>query len=74
MYDKDELTAAINKLLSSKMSEEQQISHVVEMSNNILDPEWMDYIFQSNQFFDQNGNLDVDAVCAKILSHRSIIL
>ena len=74
MYDKDELAAAILKLLSNDMSEEQEDAHIAEMSNNILDPHWMNHVFQTDEFCDQNGNLDIDAVCAKILSYEPIIL
>ncbi len=74
MYNKIELGAAIQKLLSHKMSEEDESIHISEMSDKILDPEWMDYIFQTDEYCDHEGNLDVERVCDKILSYKPIML
>lgn len=74
MYDKDELAAAIRKLLSTDMSEDQEDAHIPEMSNNILDPQWMAHIFHTDEFCDEEGNLDVEGVCKKILSYKPIVL
>lgn len=71
MYDKLELVSSITKLMSSEDENFQDIL-ADRISRNTLDPEWMDYIFQSDAYILEDGTLDVQAVADKILSYKSL--
>lgn len=74
MYSKPELAEKIRKLVSLEVPEEDEDSYIAEMSQNIADPRWMDYIFHSDAYRDENGELDYDALCEKILAYKPIAL
>lgn len=60
------------------LSEDEFIQQETQIESEInkiaIDPEWSNYVFNSDIFFDREGQLDIDAVVEKILSYRTINL
>lgn len=38
------------------------------------DPAWLDYIYQTDDYLDEDGNVDVDALLRKVYSYKPISL
>lgn len=38
------------------------------------DPAWLDYIYQTDNYLNEDGNVDVDAIFRKVYSYKSISL
>lgn len=77
MYRKAKLVLAINtlhRLLHSSATENEIDEQVYEMSLNISDPEWMSYLFHSDEFTNPDGSIKADALAEKIISYRAIVL
>lgn len=77
MYSRDELVRELEKLHAmqgSSSSESEIEAQVSEMTSSILDPEWMDYLFQTDEFFDEGGSLKTGELADQILSYRPIVL
>lgn len=71
MYNKFELVSAITRLMESENEKDQDIL-ANDISINTLDPQWMDYIFQSDTYILEDGTLDIQAVADKIISYKPI--
>ena len=74
MYSKSELATKIRRLVACEVPENEEDAYLAEMSRNILDPQWMSYIYHTNDYYTAEGALDIDAVCDKILSYKPIAL
>lgn len=38
------------------------------------DPAWLDYIYQTDEYLDEDGNVDVDSLLRKVYSYKPISL
>lgn len=77
MYHQAELVSAINKLqelLHSDTTEHELDAQLNEMSKNILDPEWQNYVFHSDEFTNPDGGFRAESLADKILSYKPIAL
>ena len=72
--EKDTVKKLILDLVSGKISEEKQDEIYEKISQISPDPEWSDYIFVSFEFYDNQNNLNIDAVVEKIFSYKPILL
>ena len=66
----DELLVAIE----IDLNEENELAIYNKISHLSPDPEWSDYVFHSDEFYREDGTLDIDAVVEKIFSYKPIQL
>lgn len=74
MYSREELIEALSELLDMKKSQEEHDRIFLSIAQNTLDPQWSDHIFHSDEFYDDNGNIDLERVADKILGFQPISL
>lgn len=74
MYTRDELIKALSELLDVNKSEREQDQVFQRIGQHVLDPEWSDRLFQSDEFVDDEGNVDLEAVASKIMAYQPIQL
>ena len=71
--EKEQLKLLLTKLINSRDEEEQKLL-ILEIDRVSPDPNHVDYIYQSDDFCNDKGEIDVDAVVEKIYSYQPIIL
>ena len=71
---KKQIAEMISDLISGKLSDHDGDKIFEEISKLSPDPEWSNHVFQSNEFYDEDDTLDLDAVVEKIFSYKSIQL
>lgn len=55
--------------------EEEREAEILEILDRLSpDPAYLDYIYNSMEFYDDNDNLNIDAVIEKIFSYNPIQL
>lgn len=64
----------VEELLSLQASEKREIELVEELSKILPDPEFMVYIFHSNEFEKNDGTFDVDRFLEKCFKYKPIAL
>lgn len=74
MYTREELIKALSTLLDMTTSQEEQDQIFLSIGQNTLDPQWSDYVFQSDAFCDDAGTVDLERVADKILRYQPIAL
>ena len=76
-YSIEEKKTRVHKLIVELLtipSEERQEEIVEELNRISPDPYHIDYIYQTDDYVDEDGNIDVDAVVEKIFSYKPIQL
>lgn len=73
MYSQPQLEAALERLMYAE-SETEQDALCAEISRHVVDPDWMDLIFQSDEFSKSDGSLDRPAIARRILEYKPILL
>lgn len=73
MYSQAQLEVALEQFMSA-LDEAEQDAMGEEISRHVADPEWMDLIFQSNEYARSDGTLDTPAVARRILEYKPILL
>ena len=68
-----ELIKLISELLTIKGEEEQDTIYEV-ISNSVVDPQWSDYLFHSDEFVTDDEEINIEGLVDKILSYKPIIL
>ena len=69
-----EVQKLIKELLEIPDSEEKQTEIFLEISRISPDPEWSNYVFGGSDYYDEDDNLNLEAVMDKIFSYKPIIL
>lgn len=69
-----ELRILLSRVVLKNLSDVEEMALVARISQLSPDPEWSDYIFYSDEFFDSHGNLDVDRLIAQMAACRPITL
>jgi len=73
----DEIKCRIRNLLVELIDvpEDNREEEILEILDSIVpDPEYLDYIYQSDEFYDEDDKLDLDGVINKIFSYKPIEL
>lgn len=70
---KQELKELFQRLVEC-VDEDEQSEIVMEIAQISPDPYHVDYIYQTDEYCDKDGNIDYDAVVDKIFSYRAISL
>ena len=73
MYSQSQLAAALERFIGAE-SEAEQDAMCSEISRYVVDPGWMDLIFQSSEFVKPDGRVDTHAVACRILEYKPIRL
>lgn len=76
---RDELTRLLSELVALTFdggpNEERRLSELASKIDAISpDPNWAEYIYQSDVFLGDNGRTDVDGVVTKISEYKPIRL
>ncbi|MCP4933256.1 MAG: hypothetical protein GY927_03415 [bacterium] len=71
---KIKLNKLIHELISMPTTEKKQDKIFHQIDGLSPDPEWSDYIFHSEEFYNKANTLNVDAVVDKIVSYKPIQL
>ena len=73
MYDKPKLIDALRRLVDAA-TEAEGVEIAGDISRNVIDPEWSDYLFHSNEFVGTDEQINFDDLADKILSYQAIQL
>lgn len=69
-----ELRILLSRVVLTDLSDVEEMALVARINQLSPDPEWTDYIFYSDEFFDSHGNLDVDRLISRMAAYRPITL
>jgi hypothetical protein len=71
---KNKIKSLIIRLLHDGLAEDEGDAICLEIKKLAPNPECLDYIYHSNEFYDSNGRLNIEAVLEKCLDHEPIAL
>ena len=71
---KKNVKSLIVSLLNDNLTEDESVSVYLKIKDIAPDPECLDYIYHSNEFYNEHGELDVDSVVEKCFSYKPIVL
>lgn len=54
--------------------DEREIELLSKLNSISPDPEFLDYIFQSDEFYKEDGNFDIDSLTEKVFNYKPIQL
>ena len=54
--------------------ESRQVKIIEQLDRISPDPRHIDYIYQTDDFYGEDGNIDIDAIVEKIFSYKPIQL
>lgn len=73
MSEKDKFKELVTELLS--VPTEEREAEILEYLDSLSpDPEYLDYIYNSTDFCDSEGSVNVNAVAEKVFNYKSIQL
>lgn len=64
----------ITQIASNEYTEAEEDQFLLQLKEIVPDPDISDYIFWSDEFYDENKNLDIDAILEKAFSYKPIAL
>lgn len=70
---REEFRSLLLKLLSIP-TEDREAKILTKLDRISPDPAYLDYVYNSMEFYDEDGHLDVDAVVEKVFSYQPIQL
>lgn len=72
--DREVLRDALIRLVSMDASEKEEADLIEQINKISPDPNWSDYIYQTDEFVSAHGAFKIDDVIDKIFAYRPILL
>jgi len=74
MDDKEKVFGALVYELVEVPSDEREMEILSVLDKIAPDPEYLDYIFHSDEFYDESGNVDIEKLTRKVFDYSPINL